>query len=497
MPEPSRCRAALSTAAESITAVICRTAGPQPRFWRLWPLRKDGRLRTVLTSPPPLAKRLIAALGLAALALAGVGLLGALAGVAAGVQDKPTVPVATAVSERDITRAMQLLQRHDPRGRLPGITRQIELGDRDLTLLALYAGRRLGEPRVAVKLHPAWAQVQASLALPSVWRLGLPRGWLNVELHLAEQHGLPAISSLRIGHVPVPAWLARDAVPPLLALLKLGPQAELVRRLVSQVNFWPGQLGLAYAWPDDLQRTLASGLLPAAEQARVAVYSDLLRQVAADLGAPQAAPSGTARPKTQAASAPRELSMAQLLPPVFALARQRSADSAAAVLENRAALTALALLVNTLPQAPRRAAPGVDAGYNVTLLGRQDTPLHFLISAALSAEGGAALSNAVGLYKELSDSKGGSGFSFNDLAADRAGTRLGRLAVRDPMAFQARLAAGVQEDDLMPMVADLPEALTQLEFLRRYGGVGGLAYQQMLQDIEARLDRLALLASGQ
>ena len=445
--------------------------------------------------PLPLAKRLIAALGLAALALAAIGLLGGLGLVAAAVQAKPSVPVAAAVSEQDITHAMQLLQRHDPRGKLPGITRQIELGDRDLTLLALYAGRRLGEPRMRVKLHPAWAQVQASLALPA----GLPGGWLNVELRLAEQRGLPAIESLRIGHVSVPAWLAREAVPPLLALLKLRPQAELVRRLVSQMHFRPGQLGVAYAWPDDLQRTLASGLLPAAEQARVAVYSDLLRQVAADLGAPPGSAAGTnpARPKAQSASAPRELSMAQLLPPVFALARQRSADSAAAVLENRAALTALALLVNTLPQAPRRAAPGTDAGYNVTLLGRQDTPLHFLISAALSAEGGAALADAVGLYKELSDSKGGSGFSFNDLAADRAGTRLGRLAVRDPLAFQARLAAGVQEDDLMPMVADLPESLTQHEFLRRYGGVGGAAYQQLLQDIEARLDRLALLAAGQ
>ena len=445
--------------------------------------------------PLPLAKRLIAALGLAALALAAIGLLGGLGLVAAAVQAKPSVPVAAAVSEQDITHAMQLLQRHDPRGKLPGITRQIELGDRDLTLLALYAGRRLGEPRMRVKLHPAWAQVQASLALPA----GLPGGWLNVELRLAEQRGLPAIESLRIGHVSVPAWLAREAVPPLLALLKLRPQAELVRRLVSQMHFRPGQLGVAYAWPDDLQRTLASGLLPAAEQARVAVYSDLLRQVAADLGAPpgSAAGANNARLTAHAASAPRELSMAQLLPPVFALARQRSADSAAAVLENRAALTALALLVNTLPQAPRRAAPGTDAGYNVTLLGRQDTPLHFLISAALSAEGGAALADAVGLYKELSDSKGGSGFSFNDLAADRAGTRLGRLAVRDPLAFQARLAAGVQEDDLMPMVADLPESLTQHEFLRRYGGVGGAGYQQMLQDIEARLDRLALLAAGQ
>ena len=445
----------------------------------------------------PLAKRLIAGLGLAALALAAVVLLGVLGLVAAAVQDKPTVAAAAAVSANDIQRAMQLLQRHDPRGKLPGITRQFELGDRDLTLLALHAGRRLGEPRVTVRLHPAWAQLQASLALPT----GLLGGWLNVELRLSEQQGLPAIDSLRVGQITVPAWLVRESLPPLLAALKLRPQLDLVRRLVSQVHFRPGRLGVAYAWPDDLQRTLSSGLLPAAEQARVAVYSDLLRQVAADLGAPPAAAAAagasSARPAAQSASAPRELSMAQLLPPVFALARQRSADSAAAVLENRAALTALALLVNTLPQSPRWAAPGTDAGYNVTLLGRQDTPLHFLTSAALSAEGGAALADAVGLYKELSDSKGGTGFSFNDLAADRAGTRLGRLAVRDPMAFQARLAAGVQEDDLMPMVADLPESLSRPEFLRRFGGVGGPAYQQMLRDIEARLDRLALLATGQ
>ena len=127
-------------------------------------------------------------------------------------------------------------------------------------------------------------------------------------------------------------------------------------------------------------------------------------------------------------------------------------------------------------------------------MGRQDTPQHLLVSAVLSAEGGAGLANVIGLYKEVADSKGGSGFSFNDLAADRAGTRLGQLAVRDPLAFQARLAAGVQELDLLPVVADLPEALTQREFQARYGGVGGTAYKLMLQDIEARLDRLALLA---
>ena len=129
------------------------------------------------TTPLPPAKRLIAGLCLTALGLAAVGLLGVLGLLAAALQDKPTVPAAAAVSVNDIHRAMQLLQRHDPRGKLPGITRQIELGDRDLTLLALYAGRRLGEPRVSVKLHPGLGP-GAGQPGPAEWLADGPAGRL-------------------------------------------------------------------------------------------------------------------------------------------------------------------------------------------------------------------------------------------------------------------------------------------------------------------------------
>ena len=60
-------------------------------------------------------------------------------------------------------------------------------------------------------------------------------------------------------------------------------------------------------------------------------------------------------------------------------------------------------------------------------------------------------------------------------------------------AFQARLAAGVIEADLMPQVADLPESMTAQEFRLRFGGVGAPAYRQMMDNIEARLDGLSLL----
>ena len=125
----------------------------------------------------------------------------------------------------------------------------------------------------------------------------------------------------------------------------------------------------------------------------------------------------------------------------------------------------------------------------LTLNGRLDSPLHFLISAVLAAQVGVGVADTAGLYKEVSDAQGGSGFSFNDLAADRAGTRFGLLAVNAPQRLQATLAAGVRERDLMPDVNDLPDGLTAAEFAERFGRVGTPAYQHMMADIEARLDR--------
>ena len=429
----------------------------------------------------PPVRRAIAGL----LAVPVLAALAALALLWLGLASTPLVTQSPVPAPADIERALQVLQRNDPRGKLPGITRSVSLSQRELELLINLASRRYGEPRSRVDLQPGVARLQASLALPAN-----PLGaWLNVDAVLRQTDGLPTLAHLQVGQLPVPGWLARALLPPVLTALHLRAQAALAQRMVSTVAFGSQHIALDYAWPDNPQRDLANSLLPAAEQARLQVYSDQLARLSTEL-----APSGP-------------VSMARLLPPVFALAKTRSSDQTMAALENRAALVALAFLVNgrAVPAVLSNAATGsARAGaddndarqraIHVTLMGRHDTPQHFLVSAALSAEGGGPLSDAIGLYKEVADSRGGSGFSFNDLAADRAGTRLGLLAARDPMALQARLAAGVQEADLMPVVSDLPEAMTAQDFKRRFGGVGGLAYQRMMRDIEARLDQIALLA---
>ena len=85
----------------------------------------------------------------------------------------------------------------------------------------------------------------------------------------------------------------------------------------------------------------------------------------------------------------------------------------------------------------------------VTLQGRVDWAQHFIISAALTLVGGDIISDAIGLFKEVEDSRIGSGFSFADLAADKAGTRFGGYAtsVRQASELQERLAVIPREDD--------------------------------------------------
>jgi hypothetical protein len=131
----------------------------------------------------------------------------------------------------------------------------------------------------------------------------------------------------------------------------------------------------------------------------------------------------------------------------------------------------------------------------VTVEGRTDLVAHFLVSAALTASGDRHVSNAIGEVKELSDSlAGGSGFSFVDLTADRAGTRLGEL-LADPRTTertQTRLATA-RTADLFPMDAlALSEGLTEAEFEARYEALDAEAYRRAVARIDAALDRLPL-----
>jgi hypothetical protein len=187
--------------------------------------------------------------------------------------------------------------------------------------------------------------------------------------------------------------------------------------------------------------------------------------------------------------------LATLIVPVLQQAGGRAEDGGDVIAEYRAALLTLALYVTGRPlgRYVRRASawPPIPPR-TITLAGREDLAKHFLVSAVVASQSNSMLADAVGRTKEVEDSRFGSGFSFVDIAADRAGTLFGELVVRSPSRVQDAVSTGVTESDLIPAVTDLPEAMTEAQFTQRFGGIGAPAYQAMMARIEARLAALPL-----
>ncbi|MCD0460243.1 hypothetical protein [Roseiconus lacunae] len=133
----------------------------------------------------------------------------------------------------------------------------------------------------------------------------------------------------------------------------------------------------------------------------------------------------------------------------------------------------------------------------VKLHGRGDLPRHYWVSAALSVLSDGNRSTAVGAIKELMDSNpGGSGFSFADLTADRAGVLLAQRATQNAasaLAFQAEVRDGLKAGDYCPPVAGLPEGISREQFQSVYGGLGGERTNQILDEIKQRLQQCRAL----
>ena len=200
----------------------------------------------------------------------------------------------------------------------------------------------------------------------------------------------------------------------------------------------------------------------------------------------------------KAGGSPGGRSLAAYTKPLFQLAQQRKGDAAT---ENQAAVLALVIYFGD-PRFERltgKVRTGSLSGYrrpkrDVTLDGRKDLMLHFIISAGLQlvSDHGAAM--AIGEFKELLDSTGsGSGFSFADLGADRTGLRFTSAAtgsVGGARQVQGAMAKAPTENTFFPRFRDLPERMSDAAFEQRYGGVEDPRYRAVVDEIDRRIGAL-------
>ena len=131
----------------------------------------------------------------------------------------------------------------------------------------------------------------------------------------------------------------------------------------------------------------------------------------------------------------------------------------------------------------------------VTLANRWDLMAHFVYSAGIAVATQQRIGIAAGEIKELLDSGGRSGFSFADLAADRAGVRFVAAAMSSELAarqFQQSIVENPGEAAFFPDITGLQEGLSDAEFRQRYGDIQSERYRLELARIDQRIDGLAV-----
>jgi hypothetical protein len=409
-------------------------------------------------------------------------LAGALAWRCLDTEPLPFAPAHVTSTEK--RRLYGMLRHKNPTQLQEGQTAELRFTPKDLDLLMAW-GLSVGEAgrKSHVEIAPGGTTLAASVRVPHTSR------YLNLTAkgRASIHDGTLRLSGdeLRIGRVVAP----KVVLAPLTFVVERAlngdrrarPLLDPVRRLAMEdgtLHLVYGRAKLPKGFVADLFHGEGTG---AEDTASLRAQLEHMKDTATRLP-----PPGEAR-------------FAEALRSAFALATERSGKDGA-VRENRAAILALGLVLGTarLETFTGRVSD-VDldalrqAHRGSTMRKRGDWPKHFTVSAALTVLSIDNASDAVGLLKEELDADGGSGFSFGDLLADRAGTTFGDFATRDEdsaRTLQGRLAKGFRLDDYFPPADGLPEDIQDAELQSRYGGVGGKEWSRLAGEIERRVAAL-------
>jgi hypothetical protein len=340
----------------------------------------------------------------------------------------------------------------------------------------------LGLQQAHVKLAVPLGQTPLRSMLPSSW-------WINVSTHWqVPAGGRPELTAVKVGSLPVPPSLVWALARQGARLAGMPGAVDIVHEMVAGTQLSPEMSTVRLHLSDDLKRRGFALVVPEEDWPALPEQRRVLVQALAARGC---AMSGVLQAMFERA---RQRTMGQAL-----MGADRGAPQDTAARENRIVLLVAAMHAVKWPV--QRTLPGADQWIDhdtaeLCLDGRPDFAQHYLLSALLSSQAGSRAANAIGLFKEVLDStpgEQGSGFSFNDIAADLAGSRLGARARQEPVRLQFQATEARQDSDWMPDVRDLPQFMSAEAFRQQFGGPGSPAFDRMWNDIQQRVDRLPVL----
>jgi hypothetical protein len=399
------------------------------------------------------------------------------------IQREPLVLESEAPLFDDIEAAKLVLKRFDPRMMSASNVTKVTVRAGEISQAFSAALSRFSRIRSRVEAHEdgVWIGGTAELPIPDTF-LGR---YLNVEAKIAESDDELVVSELSIGALPIPGWLVKPVTIYALDWFLGDGKGEPTYASIRAVKVDGDKITVAFQPP----ATLVADVKAAAGNALHLGNAEAIRAYYRTIADVSRRQTGAAVP------------FSAYLAPVFAVAEQRS-KSADPVAENRAAILALAIYFGDsrfeLLLRDVKTADFDDGGFDtgaVKLSSRHDWVQHFVTTAGIQVAAGSGVSNFIGEAKEIQDADGPSGFSFTDIAADRAGVRFAEVATASQSSarkLQSALAQGVTERDFFPRVSDLPEGLSEAEFKAAYGDIDTESYNAMIRQIDRRIDAIML-----
>ena len=388
-----------------------------------------------------------------------------------GISDTPTVAVGWTLTHDDIVRAKKIL--YEGSKTKPDEIGTIELTQPDINLAANYLFNRYRKSAVKIELKDNIVRFVVTMTLPKNY-LGQ---YLNISFRFGNEgnNELPSLKKFKAGELLLPAKFSAFVIDNIIRHTSLNEYFILATRPIRSIIIDQEKVTISYhSSLENLiqaQNVLADG----GKNKDLDIYQQKLTDVIAQH-------DSTWR-----------LSLADLLKPLFTLAYQRS-NLENAIDENKMAIITINNYVNRKETKKFLSLPlatlSTDKRYPTFLYKRIDLTQHFIGSAAITASMNNQISKTVGEEKELSDAQGGSGFSFVDLAADKAGTRFGEMATSSPESarkLQKKISEIKDYTDFMPDPSDLPEHMDDTEFKRRFESVDSAIYQELLKQIDERI----------
>ena len=397
------------------------------------------------------------------------------------IQREPLVEESETAIFDDIGDAKDVLKRFDPRLMSASSETTVSVTASEISKAVGAAFARFSSVRTKVetRYNGVWIGGTAKLPVPDTF-IGR---YLNVEAVIAESDEELVVSELSIGSVPIPSWIIKPVTIFALDWFMGDGKGEPVYASIRSVKIDGELITVAFQPPPNLVadvKAAAGAAIHLGNAEAVRAYFKAIARVS----------------RNQAPT-----SLACYMSPVFAVAQERSRGKSA-VDENRAAILALAMYFgdNRFELLLRDVKTGdIDDGdypsSQVKLERRHDWVQHFTTTAGIQVAAGSGISNFIGEAKEISDADGPSGFSFTDIAADRAGVRFAEVATRSESSarkLQAALADGATEAEFFPKVGDLPEGLSESQFKSDYGDLDTPKYNAMVDKIDARIASVPL-----